>query len=254
MDKKDYSADNFDFEAVTPARRGLSLTRSVYIALIIVVMFAILEAALLNVMASHVQLVNIPHDWMEVGLNSISPNSAHKNPAETPAPLSMPLIEFSGSDFSGMLLSTITSTIITWPIIAYVLKQASGALFGGRGKFYPDMLAGIGFTYVIKIASTMVAIVLLSWMPVFEVDYTQIAGFDLLAVDYFTDILNTSPYYQLACYVRWAGLILSSCYGVIIVKKVEKIELWQAAVVVGLPLLAYIGLNYFRFFDTLAML
>ncbi len=243
MKKKDSSADDFNYQIITPARKGLNLSSSVYIALIIVLAFAILTAVHLNILISHVQIVSIPPDIDEE--QQLIEGNTLDIPYNTPLQPSMPLSAFGDGIYSRTLLFSAIWVIIDWPIIAWVLKQAAGGIFGGTGKFYPDMLAGIGYTYLIKIAAIIPAILLVSWMPVYEINYAAFSNSDM-AADEFQHFLDNNPYFQLSDKIKLAGLIISSCYGVLIVKKIEKIKLWQAAAVVGVPLIAYLILNYFQ--------
>jgi hypothetical protein len=134
MAKKDSAAKDFGYEIVSPLKRGPALTSSLYIAFLIVLAFALISAAELNSLISHVNVVNVP------GSSGATSST-------------LPLSELAGSEASQSLLFEAAYILITWPLIAWGLNQAAGAFFGGKGKFYPDMLAGIGFTYGMKVAA-----------------------------------------------------------------------------------------------------
>lgn len=232
MAHKDSAAKDFGYEIVSPVKRGPAITSSLYIAFLIVLAFALISAAELNSLISHVNLVNVPGDR---GTTASA----------------VPLSEFAGSEVSRSLLFEAASVLIAWPLIAWGLNQAAGAFFGGRGKFYPDMLAGIGFTYGLKAVAGLIVLLLISWMPAFELDYQQISGNTGTALDYAGHILSGNPYYQIAYYVQWLGVVLSCCYGVIVLRKIEGIKLWQAAIVIGVPLFVYAGLEISGFLNIL---
>lgn len=130
--------------------------------------------------------------------------------------------------------------LISWPIIAGVLHLFS-MVFGGDGKFYPHMMTAIGYSELVKILTTIVAIVLLTQTPVVTLEISMSNPY--AAVDA-AKVLYENPFYIASTIVGLLGLLWSCCIGVLAVKNGEKLTMTQAAIVVGVPLIIYVAISY----------
>ena len=133
---------------------------------------------------------------------------------------------------------------ILWLIIAGLLHLIAMA-FGGSGKFFPNFMAGIGYSQIVKIITIIIAILLMTQVPVFTFHISQ--SNPMAAVDTAKQ-LHTNIFYTLCQIVLLIGVIVSSILGFFAVKDGEKLTTTQAALVVGIPLVIYLAFTIYTSF------
>jgi len=128
--------------------------------------------------------------------------------------------------------------LILWLIITGIL-HVFAMLFGGKGKYYPQMLTTLGYTDMVKIIAIIITIVLYTQLPYVTVDITSSNTFAIISAVSSTAITQ-SIYHRAGSIIMLLGVIISSLLGVFAVKNGEKLTLVQSALVVGIPLLIYV--------------
>jgi hypothetical protein len=118
-------------------------------------------------------------------------------------------------------------------------------VFGGKGKYYPQMLTALGYTYVIKIIAIIITIVLYTQLPYVTIDITSTNTFAIISAVSSTAITQ-SIYHKTGAIVMLLGVIIASLLGVFAIKNGEKLTLTKSAIVVGLPLLIYVIYEVFH--------
>jgi Yip1 domain len=134
--------------------------------------------------------------------------------------------------------------LILWLIITGIL-HVFAMPFGGKGKYYPQMLTALGYTELVKIIAIIITIVLYTQLPYVTVDITSSNAFAIISSVSSTAI-SQSIYHKAGSIIMLLGVIVSSLLGVFAVKNGEKLTLGQSAIVVGVPLLIYVILELFR--------
>jgi len=133
--------------------------------------------------------------------------------------------------------------LILWLVITGIL-HVFAMLFGGKGKYYPQMLTALGFTDVVKIIAIIIAILLYTRLPYVTVDITSTNAFAIISAVSSTAITQ-SIYHKAGSIIMLLGVMISSLLGVFAVKNGEKLTLVQSAIVVGIPLLIYVTVELF---------
>ncbi|MCD1294380.1 hypothetical protein CUJ83_05125 [Methanocella sp. CWC-04] len=144
-------------------------------------------------------------------------------------------------------ITTITSLvfgfltpIIGWPIVTGILHLFS-MVFGGDGKFYPNMLTAIGYTDVVKIIFVIVSIILLTQTPYVTLEISQSNPTGTISA---LNELYGNVFYIASTIVGLLGLLWSCWLGVLAIKNGEKLSMTQALIVVGVPLVLYLAFTY----------
>jgi hypothetical protein len=137
------------------------------------------------------------------------------------------------------LVFSLVMPFIIWLIIAGVLHLFAMA-FGGSGKFYPNIVTGIGYSQIVKIFTILIALILLTQVPVMTM---HISSSNPLAAVSAAGELSKNIYYLLSSLVVLIGVIISSYLGMLAIKEGEKLTMTQAAMVVGIPLAIYVIYN-----------
>ena len=128
--------------------------------------------------------------------------------------------------------------LILWPVITGFL-HIFARLFGGKGKFFPQMMTVLGYTDVVKIITFIIFIILFTQLPYVTV---EISGWNILSTisSIMTSPVCQSMYFKAGNIVIILGMIISSLMGVFAIKNGEKLTLVQSAIVIGIPLLIYV--------------
>jgi hypothetical protein len=142
-----------------------------------------------------------------------------------------------------MTIVTVVGGLITpfimWVIISVVLYLFS-MVFGGEGKF-TAVLTAMGLSAFVKIFAAVISILLLTQAPHITVEISSSDPFS--SVGAMTDFYKNT-FVLLSSLVLLAGLLWSSYIGVFGIKHTEKISLKSAAIVVGVPLVLCVVLQY----------
>jgi len=124
--------------------------------------------------------------------------------------------------------------LLLWPIITAILHLFA-MVFGGEGKFYPQVLTGIGFSYVPKIFMAVILIALATQMPDTTVNVSSSGGSSGIAGAALTGTLYWAQLAVSTLFLIW------SCYlGALAIKDGEKLSMNNALIVVGVPLALYL--------------
>lgn len=137
------------------------------------------------------------------------------------------------------LVFSLFMPFIIWLIVSGVLHLFAMA-FGGSGKFYPNVLAGIGYSQIVKIFTILVAMVLLAQVPVLTV---HISSSNPLGAVSAAGELSKNIFYLMSTLVVIIGVLISSYLGTFAIKEGEKLTMTQALMVVGIPLAIYLIYN-----------
>lgn len=137
------------------------------------------------------------------------------------------------------LVFSLIMPFIIWLIIAGVLHLFAMA-FGGSGKFFPNVVAGIGYSQIVKIFTILIALILMTQVPVLTL---HISSSNPLAAMSAAGQLSSNIFYLLSSLVITIGVIISSYLGMLAIKEGEKLTMKQAAMVVGIPLAIYLIYN-----------
>ncbi len=137
------------------------------------------------------------------------------------------------------LVFSLVLPFIIWLIIAGLLHLFAMA-FGGSGKFYPNILAGIGYSQIVKIFTILIAMILLTQVPVLTL---HISSSNPLGAISAAGELSKNIYYLMSSIIVMIGVIISSYLGMFAIKEGEKLTMTQAMMVVGIPLAIYVIYN-----------
>lgn len=153
------------------------------------------------------------------------------------------------------LVISLVIVLIGWPIATGIVHML--ALFlGGEGKYSPQMLNAIGYTYVVKFIPALIGIVLIFLTPTFDLGATPqvTAG---MSMDQIRDAMQPyiammeqiyySPVFILSLVVGFLGLIWSCYLGALAVKNGDKVSAVSSYIAVFVPMAIYI------IFDVLAI-
>ena len=77
-------------------------------------------------------------------------------------------------------LESFVAPLILWLIITGIL-HVFAMLFGGKGKYYPQMLTALSYTYVVKIIAIIITILLDTQLPYVTVDITSSNTFAIIS-------------------------------------------------------------------------
>jgi|AGTN01.2.fsa_nt_gi Yip1 domain. len=125
---------------------------------------------------------------------------------------------------------------ILWVVITAVLYLFA-MVFGGEGKFMA-LLAGIGYSQMPKILTTIILALLLTQAPVLTYEISSSGQYQLV------DGEASSLLSIIQQVVSLIGLLWSCLIGVFAVKHILKLSTKSAALVVGVPLILYLAATY----------
>ena len=129
--------------------------------------------------------------------------------------------------------TVLVMTLLLWPIITAILHVFS-MVFGGDGKFYPQILTGIGYSYLPKLIAAAIAIGLAAMLPVTTVELSSTGGYNIPSA-------TSAGTLSLATTAVNLLFLLWSCYlGALAIKHGEKVSMTNALIVVGVPLVIYL--------------
>lgn len=140
---------------------------------------------------------------------------------------------------------TLILAFVGWAIATGVVHVL--ALFlGGQGKYNPDMLNAIGYTYIVKYIPAIISLVLVFFTPVIAMPATpQITDASQVkeAMQPYIALLEQSlfnPVAILSMVISYLGLIWSCYLGTIAVKNGEKVSKITSYIAVFVPMAIYI--------------
>lgn len=150
---------------------------------------------------------------------------------------------------------TVAIVLIGW-VIATAIVHYMAIFLGGEGKFSPEMLTAIGYTYVAKIPFDLIAVLFIVMTPVVAVPV--ITGTATTAdlkpyVEAMTSFYY-NPFFIGSIVVGFIGLIYSCYLGMLAVKNGDKVSMLTAAIVVGVPMVIYIVISVVSTFATIYLL
>jgi hypothetical protein len=148
------------------------------------------------------------------------------------------------------LVISFVMVLIGWPIAAGVVHIL--ALFlGGEGKYSPQMLNAIGYTYVVKLLPALIGIVLVFMMPTMSLGTPEVTP--TMSMDQIKDLMQPyiammeqiyfSPIFILSLVVSYLGLIWSCYLGALAVKNGDKVSAVTSYIAVFVPMVVYIIFN-----------
>jgi hypothetical protein len=154
-----------------------------------------------------------------------------------------------GSAIISLVISFVM-VLIGWPIAAGIVHIL--ALFlGGEGKYSPQMLNAIGYTYVIKFIPALIGIVLVFLLPVVNLGTPQVTP--NMSMDQIKDAMQPyiammeqiyfSPIFILSLVIGYLGLIWSCYLGAMAVKNGDKVSTVTSYIAVFVPMIIYIVIN-----------
>lgn len=149
------------------------------------------------------------------------------------------------------LITTVVSglimPVIVWIVATVVLFLIAMAL-GGDGKF-SSLLTGIGYSFIVKIFFTIIAMLVLTQAPYVTIEYTQ-STTDMLAAQ----APYTSSIFVLASNaILLIGLLWSCWIGILALKHCQKLSMKSAAIAVIIPLVLYLIITYGMMFVTMML-
>jgi hypothetical protein len=155
--------------------------------------------------------------------------------------------EYIGMDSAGLGTITAVMTVVMglvmpfigW-VVATVVLYLFSMVFGGDGKFM-TVLTAIGYSSLVKIFLLIVSILLLTQAPYLTIQMDPSNPFGSLG-DMSTYTKN--PFVLVSSLLTLVGLLWSCLIGVYGLKHAEKLSFTSAAIVVGVPTLIYIALQY----------
>jgi hypothetical protein len=145
------------------------------------------------------------------------------------------------------LAISLAFVLVGWRIATGVVHIL--ALFmGGEGKFSPQMLNAIGFTYVVKILPALIGIVLVFLLPTMNLGTPQVtAG---MSMDQIKEAMQPyiammeqiyfNPIFILSLVIGFLGLIWSCYLGALAVKNGDKVSAITSYIAVFVPMVVYI--------------
>lgn len=148
------------------------------------------------------------------------------------------------------LVISFVMVLIGWPIAAGVVHIL--ALFlGGEGKYSPQMLNAIGYTYVVKLLPALIGIVLVFLMPTMSLGTPEVTP--NMSMDQIKDLMQPyiammeqiyfSPIFILSLVVSYLGLIWSCYLGALAVKNGDKVSTVTSYIAVFVPMVVYIAFS-----------
>ncbi|HTY90941.1 MAG TPA: YIP1 family protein [Methanocella sp.] len=148
------------------------------------------------------------------------------------------------------LVISFALVLIGWPIATGVVHVL--ALFlGGQGKYNPDMLNAIGYTYLVKYIPALIGIVLLLFLPTMNLGMPQITP--TMSMDQIKEAMQPyiammeqiyfSPIFILSLVISYLGLIWSCYLGSLAVKIGDKTSAVASYIAVFAPMVVYIIFN-----------
>jgi hypothetical protein len=148
------------------------------------------------------------------------------------------------------LVVSLAIAFIGWPIATGIVHIL--ALFlGGEGKYSPQMLNAIGYTYVIKFIPAIIGILLIFLMPAANLGTPQVTP--TMSMDQIKEAMQPyiammesmffSPIFILSLVISNLGLIWSCYVGTLAVKNGDKVSRVTSYIAVFVPMVVYIILN-----------
>lgn len=145
------------------------------------------------------------------------------------------------------LVISFVLVLIGWPIATGVVHIL--ALFlGGEGKYSPQMLNAIGYTYVVKLIPALIGIVLVFLLPTINLGTPQVTA--TMSMDQIKEAMQPyiammeqiyfSPIFILSLVVSYLGLIWSCYLGALAVKNGDKVSTVTSYIAVFVPMAIYI--------------
>ncbi len=138
--------------------------------------------------------------------------------------------------------------LIGWPIATGVVHIF--ALFlGGQGRYSPQLLNAIGYTYIVKYVPAILALVLIFFMPAVDLSavpqVTSGMSMDQIKEAYqpyiaLMEQYYFSPVFILSMVIGYLGLIWSCYLGAIAVKNEDKVSKTASYIAVFAPMALYI--------------
>ena len=148
------------------------------------------------------------------------------------------------------LVLSFAIVLIGWPIATGIVHLL--ALFlGGEGKYSPQMLNAIGYTYVVKLIPAVIAMALMFMLPSMSLgtphvtadmsmDQIKAAMQPYIAM---MEQIYFNPFFILYLVVGFLGLIWSCYLGSLAVKNGDKVSSTVSYIAVFVPMVIYIVLS-----------
>ncbi len=137
--------------------------------------------------------------------------------------------------------------LISWPIATGVV-HALALFLGGEGKYNPQMLNAIGYTYIIKFIPAIVGLIIIFLLPSYNLGTPAVtAG---MSVDQIKELMQPyitmmeqmyfNPLFILSLVISYLGLIWSCYLGAMAVKEGDKVSGMASYIAVFVPMVIYI--------------
>jgi len=145
------------------------------------------------------------------------------------------------------LLVSVVIVLIGWPIATGVVHVM--ALFlGGHGKYNPEMLNAIGYTYIVKYIPMLISMAILLFVPAMNVAAFQVTP--NMPQDQVMDAMRqmvaemeryyTNPLFILSQVVMYLGLLWSCYLGAMAVQHGDNVSRTTSLIAVFVPAVIYI--------------
>lgn len=151
-----------------------------------------------------------------------------------------------GSNIVNLVIGLVFA-IIGWPIATGIV-HALALFLGGEGKYNPQMLNAIGYTYVIKFIPAIVGLILVFLLPTYNLGTPAVTP--NMSMDQIKEAMQPyismmeqlyfNPIFILSLVVSYLGLIWSCYLGTIAVKEGDKVSRMASYIAVFVPMLIYI--------------
>lgn len=151
---------------------------------------------------------------------------------------------------SGAIINLVVGLVIAligWPIATGVV-HALALFLGGEGKYNPQMLNAIGYTYVIKFIPAIIGLVLVFLLPTYNLGTPTVNP--NMSMDQIKEAMQPyitmmeqmyfNPIFILSLVISYLGLIWSCYLGTIAVKEGNKVSRMASYIAVFVPMVIYI--------------
>lgn len=159
------------------------------------------------------------------------------------------------------LLVSVVFVLIGWPIATGVVHVM--ALFlGGQGKYNPEMLNAIGYTYIVKYIPMLISMAILFFVPAMNTAAFQVTP--TMSQDQIMDAMRqmvtemeryyTNPLFILSQVIMYLGLLWSCYLGSIAVQHGDNVSRTSSLIAVFVPAIFYIVLSVGMTFGSLILM
>ncbi len=151
--------------------------------------------------------------------------------------------------------------LIGWPIATGVV-HALALFLGGEGKYNPQMLNAIGYTYVVKFIPAIIGLIIVFLLPTYNLGTPTVTP--NMSMDQIKETMQPyismmeqmyfNPLFILSLVVGILGTIWSCYLGTIAVKEGEKVSRLSSYIAVFVPMVIYLIFSMLAVYGSYLML